>query len=455
VTRIVPASSLRWWRPDSWHFSAGAAVVLGLGTALGVALFKLLITLFTQLFGGLATFASPLGPLALVLMPVLGGLLVGLIAHYWIGPERHHGVAGIIESVALAGGRLRYWRVPAKVLGSALSVGSGASVGPEDPSVQIGSNFGSAVGQLLRMTDERTRVLVAAGAAAGVAAAFNAPIAGVFFAIEIILGELGGSALGVVLLASVISAATTQAIAGPDPAFSVPLYQAHSPYELPFYVGLGLLAGPVAALYIRLLYRAQDLFHGLHLPFWGRTMLAGAVVGVIGLFLPQIMGVGYPTIEQILDGGLTAASVLALLALAKLIATPVSIGGGFLGGVFAPALFLGACLGALVGTLGDTLLPGLNLHPAAFAMVGMAAVLAGATHAPLTAVLLLFEMTNDYRIILPLMFAVAISLVISQRIQRDSVYAMGLARHGIRLDRGRDVEVMSAITVGEAMRLGG
>ena len=279
MTRFISRQWLRWWRPDSWHFSAGAAVFVGLSAALGVALFKLLINLFTQMFGALALWASPLGPLALVLMPVLGGLLVALIAHYWIGHERHHGVAGIIESVALAGGRLRYWRVPAKVLGSALSIGSGAAVGPEDPSVQIGSNLGSAVGQLLRMTDDRTRVLVAAGAAAGVAAAFNAPIAGVFFAIEIVLGELSANALGVVLLAAVISAATTQAIAGPDPAFSVPLYQSHSPVELPLYLGLGLLAGPVAALYIRLLYAAQDLFGGLRLPFWARPMLAGAVVG--------------------------------------------------------------------------------------------------------------------------------------------------------------------------------
>ncbi len=425
---------------------------VGLSTALGVALFKLLINLFAQAFGWLAALAAPLGPLAFVLLPVLGGLLVGLIAHYWIGPERHHGVAGIIESVALAGGRLRYWRVPAKVLGSALSIGSGASVGPEDPSVQIGSNFGSAVGQLLRMTDERTRVLAAAGAAAGVAAAFNAPIAGVFFAIEIILGELGGSALGVVLLASVISAATTQAIAGPDPAFSVPLYQYHSPYELPLYLGLGLLAGPVAALYIRLLYWAQDLFGGLHLPFWARPMLAGALVGIIGLFLPQIMGVGYPTIEQILDGGLTAASVLALLALAKLIATPVSIGGGFLGGVFAPALFIGAALGGAYGATADRLLPFLDAPQSSFAMVGMAAVLAGAVHAPLTAILLLFEMTNDYRIILPLMLAVAASLALSQRLQRDSVYTLGLARKGIRIERGRDVDVLASLRVDEVMQ---
>ena len=449
---VVLQCWLRWWRPDGWHFSAVAAIVVGVSAALGVALFKWLIELLTRWFGVLAAWAAPLGPLAIVLVPVLGGLLVGLIAHYWIGPERHHGVAGIIESVALAGGRLRFWRVPAKVLGSALSIGSGAAVGPEDPSVQIGSNLGSAVGQLLRMPDARTRVLVAAGAAAGVAAAFNAPIAGVFFAIEIILGELGGGSLGVVLLAAVISAATTQAIAGPEPAFSVGAYEYHSLVELPLYLGLGLLAGPVAALYVRLLYGVQDAFTALRLPFWARPMLAGALVGGIGIFLPQILGVGYPTIEQILDGEMTAFGLLALLAVAKLIATPISIGGGFLGGVFAPSLFIGAALGGAYGALAGRILPAWDIPPASFAMVGMAAVLAGAVHAPLTAFVLLFEMTNDYRIILPLMLAVTASLALSQRLQRDSVYTLGLARKGIRIASGRDVDVLASLRVEEVMQ---
>jgi CIC family chloride channel protein len=443
---------LHWRRPDGWHFAAGAAVVVGVSAALGVALFKFLFEGLAHLSETLVAWAGPWGSLAGVLVLMLGGVLVSLISRYWIGAERHHGVAGVIESVALAGGRLRYWRLPAKVLGSAISIGSGASVGPEDPSVQIGSNLGSAVGQLLRMPDERTRVLVAAGAAAGVAAAFNAPIAGVFFAIEIILGELGGSALGVVLLASVISAATTQAIAGPEPAFSVPVYQYGSPLELPLYLGLGLLAGPLAALYVRLLYAAQDAFAALRLPFWGRPLLAALLVGGAGVFLPQILGVGYPAIEQILDGELAAASLLALLALAKLLATPISIGGGFLGGVFAPALFIGAAFGGAYGAVTDRLLPGLDVPQSSFAMVGMAAMLAGAVHAPLTAILLLFEMTNDYRIILPLMLAVAASLALSQRLQRDSVYTLGLARKGVRIERGRDVDVLASLRVDEVMQ---
>ena len=307
-------------------------------------------------------------------------------------------------------------------------------------------------GQWLHLSDERVRALVAAGAAGGIAAAFNAPIAGVFFALEIIVGELTGSMLGVVVLAAVISAVFTQAVSGPQPAFKVPAYAFQSVQELPLYLALGLLAGPIAALYIRALYFAQDVFHGLQVPRWIKPAIAGAIVGVTGLFLPQILGVGYSTIEQILNGATFSLALLIALLVAKLIMTPVSIGGGFPGGVFAPSLFLGATLGAAYGTIVQHLFPGLNLAPQAFAMVGMAAVLAGAVHAPLTAIILLFEMTNDYHIILPLMFAVAVSLWLSQHLQRDSVYVHGLARKGIRIQHGRDIEVLESLTVGEVMQ---
>jgi CIC family chloride channel protein len=341
--------------------------------------------------------------------------------------------------------------VPAKALAAALSIGAGASVGPEDPSVQIGSSSGSMIGQWLHMSDDRVRILVAAGAASGVAAAFNAPIAGVFFAIEIILGEVSGSAMGVVLLAAVVSAATTQGITGPEPAFVVPIYPYHSPLELPLYLGLGLLVGPIAALYVRMIYLAQDLFHAWHVPAWVKPAAAGLIVGTVGLFLPQVKGVGYPIIEQILNQSAIALPLLLALALAKAIVTPISVGGGFVGGVFAPALFIGATLGGAYGEIMRRFFPTLDLTPGSFAMAGMAALLAGAIHAPLTAILLLFEMTNDYRVILPLMFAVTVSLLLSQRLQRDSVYMLGLARKGIRIQRGRDVEVLEAITVGEVM----
>ncbi len=453
-------SSLKPWtrwldrvQPSETVVMGVVALLVGLGTGLGVWLFKQFIGLAQHLFFGIIGGAlSALGGWTVMFLPVLGGLIVGLLLHFFVGVERHHGVAGIMEAVALAGGRLRYKRIPIKALAASLSIGAGASVGPEDPSVQIGSNIGSMFGQLLHLSDERVRTLVAAGAAGAIAAAFNAPIAGIFFALEIIMGELTGSTFGGVVLAAVISAVLTQALSGAEPAFHVPAYQFNSPLELPLYMLLGLLAGLTSAMYIRAIYRAHDIFHDVHAPAWVKPAIAGALVGVVGIFLPQIFGIGYSTIEQILGGAALPIGLLLALLVAKLLMTAVSVGGGFPGGLFAPALFLGATLGAALGSIVQAVIPGYSAEPAAFAMVGMAAVLAGTVHAPLTAIILLFEMTNDYRIILPLMLAVAISLLVSQRVQRDSVYTLALARKGIRLQRGRDVEVLDTITVAEIMR---
>lgn len=447
-----------WFRwLDRYQISDSAilgAVALGLGlaTGIGVWLFKEMILLSHDFFlGWLGGLLETYGAWTIALVPILGGLIVGLIQFHFIGVERHHGVAGIIESVALSGGRLRYWRIPAKAVASAVSIGAGASVGPEDPSVQIGSNLGSMLGTLLRMSEERVRTLVAAGAAAGVASAFNAPIAGVFFAVEIILGEIGTSALGIVVLSSVIASVFTQAVAGTQPAFRVPAYAFSSPWELLLYFVLGLLAGPLSALYVKFLYWFQDFFHNLKMPRWGKPAVAGLLVGIVGIFLPEIFGEGYHVIGDVLNGRTAVFWLLFALMIAKLVMTPVSIGGGFAGGVFAPALFIGSMLGGGVGLVAQSLFPSLNIVPGAFAMVGMAAMLAGAVHAPLTAILLLFEMTRDYRIILPLMFSVIISLLISRHIETDSVYMLGLARKGIRIERGRDVEVLERITVEEVM----
>ncbi len=337
--------------PESAVFG-GAAVLVGLLAAGGVWLFKRLIELvYTAAYQEIGAALSHIGPWALALIPAFGGLLVGLLMHRFVGHERHHGVAGIIEVTALAGGRLRYTRTPYKVAGAALAIGTGASVGPEDPSVQVGSSLGSMFGQLLHLSDERVRALVAAGAAAGIAAAFNAPIAGLFFALEVILGEISSAAFGIITLAAVASAVLTQAVSGPEPAFAVPPYPFQSVLELPLYLVLGLVAGPVAALYVKLLYFSGDVFRErVHTPVWVKPAIAGLIVGIVGIFLPGVLGVGYDVIGGLLNGGggIAVTTVFALL-LAKLILTPVSIGGGFPGGVFAPALFIGATLGYVFG----------------------------------------------------------------------------------------------------------
>jgi chloride channel protein, CIC family len=451
-------SNIRRWL-DNFQLSEtiilwGLAVVVGLSTGVGVWLFKRAIVIITTVgYTGLGNLLAPLGRWTIVLIPILGGLLVGLIIRYFIVEERHHGVAGVMESVALSSGRLRYQRGLAKILAAALSIGTGASVGPEDPSVQIGSYLGSMFSQILRFSDDRMRALVAAGAAGGISAAFNAPIAGVFFSLEIILGEITGSAFGVVMLASVVSAVFTQIVSGTQPAFQIPPYNYSINWQLPLYLVLGLLAGPVASAYIWMLYFIQDAFANLRkIPRWLKPAIAGLLLGIVGFYLPQILGVGYSTIENILKGSITSIALLLALMLAKLVMTPTSIGGGFIGGVFAPSLFIGAALGGAFGEAANLIFPNLGIYPPTFAMVGMAAVLAGAVHAPLTAIILLFEMTNDYHIILPAMFAVLVSLVISQRLVHDSIYTLGLARKGIRLERGRDVEILETVLVNEVMQ---
>ncbi|RMI19428.1 MAG: chloride channel protein, partial [Calditrichaeota bacterium] len=446
-----------WLRLQSGIFSergqhVAAALSVGVMTSLGVLLFKRMIVwvdvfLHRIVEAGLGR-VFPWWP---VLLPVIGGALVGAMRYWFIAREKHHGVASIMAAVAFSGGRLPYQRIPAKILGSAISIGSGASVGPEDPSVQIGAGIGSMLGQLFHMSERRIQVLVATGAASGIATAFNAPIAGVFFAMELVLGEYESGAFGMMMLSSVTAAVITRGLLGPSPAFPIPAYQFHGAHELPFYLVLGVLAAVVALAYIRALYLAHDWFHESRIPEWLRPILVGGVLGILGLYVPQILGDGHEATGEILRGLDLVPHILIMVLALKLILTALSMGSGFIGGVFAPSLLLGAALGGAFGTTLTHLFPAMPIEPSAFALVGMAAVLAGAVRAPGTAIMLLFEMTNDYRIFLPLMFAVVVSMFISELLEPESVYTLGLSRKGIRLLHGRDVDVMQALSVRDVM----
>lgn len=438
--------------PTPTMLQGAAALLVGLGSGGLVLLFRKLIEWISEFFhtGMLGLFPQQLTWLV-IFIPMIGGLIVGLMRQYVLAEERHHGVAGIMEAVALAAGRLRYQRTPIKALAAAISIGSGASVGPEDPSVQIGASFGSMVGQLGRISADRMRVLVATGAAAGIAAAFNAPIAGVFFAIEIVLGELTTGAFGMIVLGSVVSAVLTQALVGSSPAFPIPAYAFQGPLDIPLYFVLGLLAVPVALAYIKALYFFHDWFQRVPWPRWLSPVLVGLLLGIIGLRFPDLLGDSYDAIADILFGRNIIPQTLLLLLVLKILLTALSLGSGFVGGVFAPSLFLGAALGGSFGVLLQNFMPAYNVNPSAFALVGMAAVLASTVRAPITAFMLLFEMTNDYRIFLPLMFAVVISVFVSERFQPYSVYTLSLARKGVRLRQGRDIDLLESLLVAEVM----
>jgi len=347
-----------------------------------------------------------------------------------------------------------------------LTIGTGGSVGREGPIVQIGAALGSSTGQALRLSDERIKNLVACGAAGGIAATFNAPIAGVIFALEVILGELSIGHVSSVVIAAVTANTVAHVLLGSAYAFPVPQpYAIRSGWEFGFYAVPGILAALLATLFVRTLYAAEDAFEGQKIvPEWAQPAVGGLLLGLLGLVYPilfsplayettpQVFGGGYAPIAAALSNQVPAMVAMALIFL-KLIATDLTLGSGGSGGIFAPSLFMGAMLGVVVGTAVGALFPSIAAPPGAYAPVGMGAVFAGAAHAPITALIMLFELTGDYRIILPLMFTVVISVLLSRRLLRqESIYTLKLTRRGIHLQGGRDVDILQSVTVEEIMQ---
>ncbi len=367
------------------------------------------------------------------------------MTYYLAREAKGHGVPEVMLAVATFGGKIRARVAVVKSLASAVCIGSGGSAGREGPIVQIGSSLGSSLGQLLRLPESRIRLLVACGAAGGISATFNAPIAGVLFAMEVILREFTANSFAFVVFSSVTACAVSRSLLGNYPSFLIPEYRLVSVWELPLYLGLGLLAGIVSVGFIKSLYGVEDIFERWHFREYLKPVAGGLAIGVMGVFFPQVFGVGYgpqPTggpggLDLVLVGKI-GLGMAALLCVLKVLATSFTIGSGGSGGVFAPSLFIGAMLGGAVGQVVHGLWPGMTAGPGAYAVVGMGAVFAGAARAPITAVIILFEMTGDYRIILPLMTAVVGASLLAQHLSRDTIYTLkirrGPAGHG---DRGR------------------
>lgn len=399
-------------------------------------------------------------------MPVVGGLLAGPIIAYFAKEAKGHGVPEVMQAIALNGGRIRPRVVVAKVIATAFCIGSGGSAGREGTIVQVGSALGSTIGQFLHLSENRIRNLVACGAAAGIAATFNAPIAGVIFAMEIILGELHLGDLGNVVIASVTASTVSRIFLGSRPAFSIPTYTMKTPWEVLLYALLGVLAALVAIYFIRLLYWMEDRFDNWHFPDALKPAIGGLLLGGVAFIypmmlgqsqgmplyanLPQVFGTGFSTIESALSGSLPFI-ILFVLAFIKPLATSLTLGSGNSGGIFAPSLFTGAALGGAFGWVVEHFFPGATAGLGAFAIVGMAAVFAGAAHAPFTSILIVFEMTNDYTLILPLMAAVIVSLIVSTRLFPESIYTLKLVKRGIHLKQGRDADIMETVRVEEVM----
>ncbi len=428
----------------------GTAVLVGLFTGVGALVFIWLIARFGDGFSWLQDQLTQVHPWGAVLIPALGGLIAGPLIHAFAREAKGHGVPEVMQAIALRGGRIRPAVVVVKAVASAACISSGGSAGREGPIVQIGSALGSVIGQLSHLSDERIRNLVACGAAAGIAATFNAPIAGVVFALEVILDEFTTRYFATVVISAVTASIVSQSVLGENPAFAVPAYGLAHPVDLLIYAGLGMLAPLVAWLFVTTLYRAEDLFDDWRFPEWLKPGVGGVLVGVVGLQAPRALGAGFAGIEAALHNELAMLTMAGLL-LAKLLATDFTLGSGNSGGVFAPALFMGAMLGGAFGDLVHRAFPAVTGPVGAYALVGMSAVFAGAAHAPMTAMLIVFEMSGDYNLILPLMLATGISTVLSQRLWRDSIYTLKLSRRGVHLERGRDADVMQGVTVDEVM----
>jgi CIC family chloride channel protein len=433
------------------------ALLVGIGAGLGAVVFRRLIQAIQMLaYDGIAGWLATITPYALVIIPAGGGLLAGWLIHNYAREAKGHGVPEVMEAVALRGGRIRPRVVVVKALASSISIGTGGSVGREGPIAQIGSAIGSTVGQLLNLSDERVKNLVACGAAGGIAATFNAPIAGSLFALEVILGQFHTTYFGAVVISAVTADVVARIFEGDLRAFLVPEYALVSPWELLLYALLGLLAAVGAVIFTRSLYASEDLWDRLPFPETIKPALGGALLGLLGLLtfkiggFPRIFGVGYETITDALSNNLPLQIAAALLLL-KLLATILTLGSGASGGVFAPSLFMGSMLGASFGQIVNQLFPAITAPAGAYALVGMAAFFSGAAHAPVTAILILFEMTGDYRIILPLMLATVISTLFARLLDQESIYTLKLSRRGIHLEFGQDIDVMQGVQVREIM----
>jgi len=438
------------------------ALAVGLGAGLGAVAFRYLIEGFTYVFTGHDTYgvdgrvANPLVPglgvWFLALVPVVGGLLYGPLVERYASEARGHGVPEVMLAVARKGGRIRPVVAVVKSLASALCIGSGGSVGREGPIVQVGSALGSTIGQLTRAPEARMRLLVACGAAGGISATFNAPIAGVFFALEVILRNFETRSFSAVVVASVTADVIGRAAFGSEAFLQLPQLGVGAVAGYPLYLVLGLLAAVVGVFFIRFLYELEDRADRLwrFSESW-RPAAGGVLLGLLLLAVPQMYGVGYEVLESAIAGKYALLFLLGLLA-AKVLATSLTLSIGGSGGVFAPSLFMGAMLGTAFGLAMHAAVPGIAGPAGAYGLIGMGAVFAAAARAPMTAILIIFELTGDYRIMLPLMLAVVVATALAGRMSPDSIYTLKLARRGIDLLRRRPASPMEAITVAEAMR---
>ncbi len=388
----------------------------------------------------------------LPLLPISGMVLLIPLSLLFPGKVNGYGFPKFLRKVNLENGVIRARTLGIKILATSLTIGTGNSAGVEGPIAQIGGTLGSQVGQLSRVSGKRMKVYIAAGCAGGIAGIFNAPIAGIFFAAEIVLlGSYEISSFAALVIASALSTVVTRAYYGAVPIFPIPGYHMVNPFvEIPLYTVMAIIVGLLAVGHIRFFYYVRDRFRALPVPEQLKPVIGGLLVGLIGIVFPQVMGDGYKIIEKTLAGQGGVWVLMALIVL-KSVATSVTLGSGGAGGIFAPALFIGAVIGGAFGGIVHYLLPAYTASAGAYATIGIGAFLAASTHAPLTAIFLLFEMTGNYMIVIPVMLTSIVGTIVAGKFYDDSIDTVDFTREGINIHEGREVAIMKSIKVGKAI----
>ena len=467
--RVVARQLRAWWAPievtlarrfglatrEDRRFFLLIPVVGALGGLLAVALEYLMDGLRRVLWGGPGTLLerAQSAPLWLVVLaPTVGGVLVGALVYYWKQPVTGQGMGTLIESVVLRQGAVPPKPMLLSTLASIFTVGSGGSLGKEGPMIRLGAMLSSWLGQKAGVSSHRLKILLGCGSAAGLAAAYNIPVGGALFAMEVILGNFALEIFGPIVVASVIATLISRAFLGDLPAYAATDYQLGSPWELLAYLGLGIVGAIASVIFVYGVRGARSMFARLtFLPLWVQPAVGMAAVGVVGISFPHVLGSGFESINEALRGELPLG-LLLLLPLAKILAVGLTAGSGGAGGMFTPSLFVGCMLGGAYGFLVHTLFPLTTSAYGAYAMVGMAAIAAGTSHAPISAILILFEFTGNYDLILPLMIAAITSSFLSRIFYPYSVYEESLRRRGVDLPFRMEEAVLAGVEVKSLLR---
>ncbi len=443
-------------RPEenTWFFIL--VVLIGVGGGFAAIIFRSCSALIMGFYSGsfeisLPDIARSATPLLKIIIPSIGGLIAGIIIFIGLKEKKGEGISEIMEAVTLKGARIRTKQVIFKSLSSLILISTGGSIGREGPIVQMGAALASKIAEVLNVSRDRLRILIGCGVAAGMAAAYNAPIGASFFVMEIIIGNFAMEIFGPLILSSIVATLISRTSMGAGPLYAIPHFFMASAWELIGYFILGIACALVIKAFTVAIPLSERMFGILPLPQFFRMTLGGALIGIIAFRFPQVWGNGYEGVTQILNSEMLLPFLVLLLVM-KIVATGITVGSGGSGGIFTPTLFLGACLGGIFGNGINAFLPEIAGSTGGYAIAGMGGVIAALTHAPITAILIIFEMTQDYDMILPLMLTSAVAGFVSRAIRKESFYTEKLARKGIKLDLEFEETALKSVLVEDIMR---